>query len=161
MAGDLPPSDNKKPALSDDRIVALIDLGIGQSVGFSESKLSKERERVQVFYDGERPFKAHEGDSSYVSDDVWIAVESMKAQILDIFTQNARPVQFTPTGPDDIEGAKIRTDYVTHVLFDQNEGYGLLRDTIEEALKSRNGVVKCWWDIKSKWEYSEVNDVLM
>jgi hypothetical protein len=161
MAGDLPPSDNKQPKLSDDRIVAIIDLGIGQSVGFSESKLSKERERVQYFYDGERPFKAHEGDSSYTSDDVWIACESMKAQLLDLFTQNARPVQFTPTGPDDIEGAKIRTDYCTHVLFDQNEGYSLLRDTIEEALKSRNGIVKAWWDIKSKWEFSEVNDVLM
>lgn len=161
MAGDLPPSDNKQPKLDDARICAILDYGIGQSVGFSESKLSKERSRVQEFYDGERPHKAHEGDSSYVSDDVWIAVESMKAQLLDIFTQNARPVQFTATGPQDVEAAKIRTDYVTHVLFDQNDGYGILRDTIEEALKSRNGIVKAWWDVKSKWEYSEVNDVLM
>lgn len=155
------PADNKQPKLDDARIVAIIDYGIGQSVGFSESKLSKERERTQEFYDGIRPGKAHENDSSYVSDDVWIAVESMGAQLLDIFTQNGRPVKFTATGPNDVEAARVRTDYCTHVLFDQNDGYGLLRDTIQEALKSRNGIVKAWWDIKSKWEYSEVNDVLI
>lgn len=158
---DTPPSDNKQPALSDDRIIAIIDYGIAQSVGFSESKLSKERQRTQEFYDGERPGRAHEGDSSYVSDDVFIGMESMKAQLLDIFTQNARPVKFAPANAQDVVPAQIRTDYVTHVLFDQNDGYALLRDVIEEALKSRNSVVKAWWDIKSQFEYSEVNDVLM
>ncbi len=54
-------ADSKEPAMSDDRIIATIDLGISQAVGFSESKLSKERERVQRFYDGELPAKAHAG----------------------------------------------------------------------------------------------------
>jgi hypothetical protein len=152
-------AERKEPALDDDRICALIDHGIGQSVGFSESKLSKERERVQLFYDGERPLKAHAGDSGYVSDDVWIGVESMKAQLLDVFAANARPVKFTPTSAEDVPAAKIRTDYVTHVIMDQNPGYEIMRDTIEEGLKSRAGICKVWWDVKSKWEYTELSDV--
>lgn len=152
-------AERKEPALSDDRIVALLDLGIGQSVGFSESKLSKERQRAQEFYDGERPHKAHASDSSYVSDDVFIGIQSMGAQLLDVFAANARPVKFTPTSAEDVPAAKIRTDYVNHVLMDTNPGFEIMRDTIDEALKSRAGICKVWWDVKSKWDYSELSDV--
>lgn len=154
-----PSTGTKTPKLDDARIVAILDYGIGQSVGFSESKLSKERERVQYFYDGERPFKAHENDSTYVSDDVWQGVESMKAQLLDVFVSNSRPVKFNPTSADDVSAAVVRTDYCTHVVFDQNDGYGILRDTIEEGLKSRAGIVKVWWDVASKWRYMNLSDV--
>jgi hypothetical protein len=45
----------RRPKMDDDRIISIIEYGIGQSVGFAESKLSTERERVQFYYDGERP----------------------------------------------------------------------------------------------------------
>lgn len=152
-------SATREPKLSDEKICQLLDYGIGQSVGFSDSKLSKERARVQELYNAERPFKAHEGDSSYVSDDVWNSIESMKAQLLDVFSSNGRPVKFTPVNAQDVAPAQIRTDYVTHCIFNLNPGYEIFRDTIEEGLKSRAGIVKTWWDTKVKWSYKDLSDV--
>ena len=147
----------KEPKLSDDEIIAIIDHGIGQSVGFSESKLSKERERIQYYYDGERPRKAHPGDSGYMSLDVYEGCEDMKAQLLDVFTANTNPVIFNPVNAQDVQGAKIRTDYVKDVVFSQNEGYQLFHDTIDQALLARNGVVKVWWEAREEDEYEHVS----
>jgi hypothetical protein len=146
----------KRPKLTDDKIVAMIDYAVGQSVGFSESKLSKERERVQLYYDGRRPEKAHPGDSGYQSLDVYDGVEDMKAQLLDVFSANKRPVVFDAAYGEDPAAAKVRTDYVTDVLFNQNEGYQLFHDTIEEGLMDRNAVVKLWWQKDIRDEYVEM-----
>jgi len=143
----------KQPKMTDDQLVATIDLGIGQSVGFSESKLAKENERIQFYYDGERPKKTGGSDSGYNSLDVYDGVEDMKAQLLDTFSANKRPVRFDPANGEDLAGAKIRTDYVSWVLFNQNKGYKLFQDVIDQALLSRNGVVKVWWEPKIETEY--------
>jgi len=143
----------KRPAMTDDEIIRTIDLGIGQSVGFSESKLAKEFERVQFYYDGSRPRKSGGSDSGYNSLDVYDGVEDMKAQLLDTFSANKRPVKFDPANGEDIASAKIRTDYVSWVLFHQNRGYKLFQETIDQALLSRNGIVKVWWEPKVETEY--------
>src|ERR1700748_1653172 len=143
----------RRPKMDDDRIIAIIEYGIGQSVGFAESKLSVERERVQFYYDGERPHKQGPGDSGYNSRDVFVGVEDMKAQLLDTFAANKRPVQFDPVQGEPAEIAKQRTDYVSHVLFNQNQGFQLFQETIHEGLMARNSVVKVWWETMVKNEY--------
>ena len=82
--------------LSDSDIVAVIDYGVAQAIGLSDSRLSKERDIVTRYYDGECPKPAHHGDSKYVSLDVYEGVESMRAQLLEVFSGNARPVEFEP-----------------------------------------------------------------
>lgn len=154
-------ADEQKTKLDDGGILQIIDYGIGQSVGFSESKLSKERERVQYYYDGERPRKAHAGDSGYMSLDVFDGVEGMKAQLLDVFAANARPVSFNPVNGEDVAAAVIRTDYVTDVIFNQNPGYQLFQDTIELGLLNRNGVCKVWWETSEKTEHLEMADTTL
>ena len=143
----------KEPKLSDDRIVAIIDYGIGQSVGFSESKLSKERERVQFYFDGEFPRRTSAGDSSYNSRDVFDGVMDMHAQLLETFSANKRPVSFDMALGEDPDASRIRTDYVTDVIFNQNPGYHIFSDTILLGLLGRNGVVKVWWEEKFADEY--------
>lgn len=143
----------KRPAMTDDEIIRTIDLGIGQSVGFSESKLAKEFERVQFYYDGSRPRKTGGNDSGYNSLDVYDGVEDMKAQLLDTFSANKRPVRFDPMNGEDVGSAKIRTDYVSWVLFNQNNGYKLFQEAIDQALLSRNAVVKVWWEPKIETDY--------
>ena len=70
--------------MTDDAIVARLTYAVGQAVGFAESKLSRERQKVRRLYDGERPEKISAGDSGYVSRDVYDAVEAMKAQMLEL-----------------------------------------------------------------------------
>jgi len=152
---------DKVPKLSDDKIVALITYGVGQAVGFSESKLSKERARVQLYYDGVLPAKTSNSDSSYNSMDVFEGVENMSAQLIDTFSANKRPVKFDPAQGEPDAAAKVRTDYVTDVLFNQNGGYKLFEETIKAALKDRNSVVKVWWEPMVKTEYIHLADTTL
>src|ERR1700758_4145486 len=103
----------RETTLADDQIVEILNYQINQSVGYSESKLSKERERVLMYYDGELPRRAHAGDSGYQSLDVYSAVEEMKAQLLDAFSANLQPVKFIPSQGEPDIAAQVRTDYVT------------------------------------------------
>ena len=85
----------RDPKLSDDQIVEILNYQINQSVGYSQSKLSKERERVLMYYDGELPRRAHQGDSGYQSLDVYTAVEEMKARLLDAFAAQGCSTLYT------------------------------------------------------------------
>jgi hypothetical protein len=151
-----------QPTKMDDlKLVSILDYAIGQSVGFAESRLSKERTLVQEYYDGERPKRAHHGDSDYVSLDVYDSVESMRAQLLEVFSANNRPVSFSPSSGEDVESARIRTDYVTSVLFTQNRGYHVLSQTIQNGLMNRAAVVKVYWDSLNKTEYFHLSQPTM
>jgi hypothetical protein len=149
----------REPKLADDQIIQIIQQQIAQAVGYSESKLSKERERVLMYYDGELPRRAHAGDSGYQSLDVYSAVEEMKAQLLDAFSANLQPVKFIASQGEPDIAAQVRTDYVTDVIFNQNGGYGLFRDLIDAALIGRNGICKVWWEVKAKTEYVSLSDI--
>lgn len=151
--GEKAPLQGRIPKLSDDEIAAIVTYGVGKAVGFSESKLSKEQERIQQYYDGERPRIAHDRDSRYMSLDVYDGVQSMLAQLLETFSANNRPVQFVPMPGEDESASRLRTDYVTDVIHNQNPGYGIFHDTIESGLLFRAGVCKVYWDKLIDSEY--------
>lgn len=144
--------------MEDDAIVAMLQHGVGQSVGYSESRLAKEREYVLRHYDGERPFKAHSGDVGYWSLDVYDGIESMKAQLLEVFSGNGRPVEFLPAPGEPSQAAQTRTDYCTSVLFDQNRGHSILEAVIQDALMNRVGICKVWWDVRETTEHYDMTD---
>ena len=66
-------------ALSEDELVALCKDEIKGSIGYSDSDLSNEREKIMRYYHGELPKRQSNGNSSYVSQDVYDGVEGLKA----------------------------------------------------------------------------------
>lgn len=132
--------------LTDTEINGVVTGMIGQSVGWSDSKLARERADILDYYNGKKPQRLHAGSASYVSTDVYDAVESMKAQLLETFSTGYDIMQFTPQGPEDVEPARIATEYTKYVIFQQNNGYQIMSDTIHDGLIARVGVVKIYWD---------------
>ncbi len=61
-------------------------------------------------------------------------------------------VQFAPIGPEDVAAAEQETDYVNHVFMQQNNGFLVLYSFIKDALLSKVGVVKVWWDCRDEVE---------
>lgn len=110
------------------------------------STLSKERENVLKYYNGELPKRQHDGSSTYVSTDVFDIVEGFKAQLIELFRGNHEIVRFDPQQPTDVVDAQIATDYTSYVFFRQNNGDQIMSDTIDDALKARVGIVKVFWD---------------
>ena len=132
--------------ITKDELSSVVDRQIRTSVGFYDSKLSREREDVLDYYNGVKPKPSHAGNSKYVSLDVFDAVESMKAILLETFAAGSRIVTFEPQGEDDVQMAQQATEYCDYVLFRQNDGYHIFSDVIQDGLTSRAGVAKIYWD---------------
>lgn len=144
-----------KKTLTDEDIANVIDAKIKDSIVWPNSKLSKERERVTRFYNGELPLPQHKGSSSFVSTEVYDGVEMMKSQLLETFASGSGIIQFDPQNAEDVAAAHQETQYTDYVIFRQNDGYGIMSDAIHDGLTSRVGIAKVWWEKKVEYEDHE------
>lgn len=111
------------------------------------SKLSSERERALAYYNGEMSdMPAEPGRSQAVSLDVADTIEGIMPQLMEIFCGTDDVVKFDPVGPEDVEAAEQETDYINHVFMNQNHGFLVLYSFIKDALLSKTGVAKVWWE---------------
>ena len=135
--------DYKK--LSDAEIIALCDDSVGRSVGYHDSELSRERANVMEYYSGAMPKPIHDGNSKYVSLDVWNAVESMKAALLETFSAGNKIVHFDPQSAEDVKTASLCSAYADYVAFRQNDLYSVMSSVIHDGLIARAGISKVFW----------------
>ena len=139
-------AESRFKPITEDELASVVDRQVRQAVGFYDSKLSREREEVLDYYNGVKPKPLHSGNSKYISLDVFDAVESMKAVLLETFSAGSRIVSFEPQAPDDIPLAQAATEYCDYVLFRQNDGYKVFSEVIQDGLMARAGVAKIYWD---------------
>ncbi len=120
----------------------------------SASKLSEERAAALDYYLGDmsRDMPAPDGRSRAVSTDVADTVEGLMPSLMDIFTAGDEVVRFEPVGPEDVAAAEQETDYVNHVFMQQNPGFLVLYSFIKDALLSKVGIVKVWWETREEHE---------
>lgn len=111
-------------------------------------KLSSDRSDAMDYYNGDmsKDMPAADGRSSAVSTDVADTIEGLMPQLMDIFAGSDEVVRFEPVGPEDEQAAQQETDYVNHVFMQQNPGFMALYAFIKDALLSKVGIVKVWWE---------------
>jgi hypothetical protein len=114
----------------------------------SAIQLSEERARAMDYYLGrmDEDMPPEQGRSRAVSTDVADVIEGLMPQLMDIFAGSDEVVKFEPVGPQDVEAAGQETDYVNHVFMQQNPGFMVLYSFIKDALLSKVGIVKVWWE---------------
>jgi hypothetical protein len=127
----------------------------------SASKLSEERATALDYYLGDmnRDMPAPDGRSKAVSTDVADTVEGLMPALMDIFTSGDEVVRFEPVGPEDVAAAEQETDYVNHVFMQQNAGFIVLYSFIKDALLSKVGIVKVWWETREEHERETYYDL--
>ena len=131
--------------LTESEIVKMVEDNIKTSVGYYDSDLSRERKKVTEYYNASLPKPAHDGNSKYVSQDVYDAVQSMSAALLETFSSGSRIIRFAPQGPEDVKLAEVCSAYTDYQLFRKNDGFSIFRDVIFDGLTSRVGVAKVFW----------------
>lgn len=136
----------KTDDLTEDELLNLLERNLDASDPYSESLIGEQRDKAHRYYFGEPFGNEIKGRSHHVSRDVFDAVESTKALLLDTFTADRRVVEFTPQTNDDVVQARQATAWVNYLFYRQNNGYKILHDTIHDGLVSKLGVVKRWWD---------------
>ena len=132
-------------ALSDKELVSIVMEHARRSVGYYDTLLSKEREEVLQFYNGEKPRPHHSGNSRYVSLDVYDSVESLKASLLETFSAGNKTVKFAPENADDVLKAEVCTNYTDFVANRQNNLFQVMQTAIQDGLMARAGIVKVFW----------------
>src|SRR5262249_6307852 len=129
----------------------------------SASKLTEERAAALDYYLGDmsRDMPAPDGRSRAVSTDVADTVEGMMPTLMEIFSAGDEVVRFEPVGPEDVAAADQETDYVNHVFMQQNPGFLVLYSFIKDALLSKVGVVKVFWEsreLEERETYVDLDD---
>lgn len=114
----------------------------------TQAQLTQERTRAMDYYLGrmDDDMPVEEGRSQAVSKDVANVIDGMLPQLMDIFAGSDEVVRFEPVGPEDETAAQQETDYVNHVFMQQNPGFMILHSFIKDALLSKVGIVKVWWE---------------
>ena len=136
--------------ISDEKLITRIRGEITTSLGYMGDTISKQREQAMKYYYG-LPFGNEvEGRSQYVDSTVQDTIEWIKPSLMRVFASGDEMVKFNPHGPEDVEMAKQATDYVNYVFTKDNDGWEILYSWFTDALLSKNGIVKIWWD-----EYEE------
>ena len=127
----------------------------------SAAQLAEERADAMDYYLGHmnKDMPAQEGRSRAVSTDVADTIEGLMPNLMDIFAGSDEVVRFEPVGPEDEAAAAQETDYVNHVFMQQNPGFMVLYSFIKDALLSKVGIVKIWWEEREEEERETYYDL--
>jgi hypothetical protein len=127
----------------------------------SAARLAEERADAMDYYLGDmrKDMPAQDGRSRAVSTDVADTVEGLMPNLMEIFAGSDEVVRFEPVGPEDEAAAAQETDYVNHVFMQQNPGFMILYSFIKDALLSKVGIVKVWWEEREEESHETYYDL--
>jgi len=140
----------KNKNMSDSELASHLSSEIEQATGHMNSELSNQREDSMKYYLGEKFGNEIDGRSEIVTTDVRDTVEYIMPSLMRIFTTHNNVAEFEPQGPEDVQMAQQATDYVNYVFNKQNNGFKVLYDVFKDALISKTGIVKHYWEEKTE-----------
>jgi len=137
-------------AISDEQIASICRSEIDSSSGYAGGEISNERAEALNYYYGEPYGDEVEGRSQVVTREVMETVEWILPSLARIFTDAENLVEFTPTNPDDVSQAKLETKVSNYVYWKQNRGFYNTYTFLKDALLSKTGILKIYWDDADK-----------
>ena len=119
---------------------------IESAIGYLNDEIANDRAEAIDYYYGKTFGDEMEDRSQFVSTDVQDTIESVMPDFMEIFQGGDEVVAFEPMGPEDVDGSKQATEYVTHIWNKDNDGFTNSYDSIKNALLQKTGILKVWWD---------------
>lgn len=148
--------------ISDRELVAICEAHIQAASGSEGSELSDARSEAMDRYLGEPYGDEVEGRSQVRTREVMETVEWLMPSLMRIYADAENLCVFEPRGPEDEAQAQQETDLVSYAFWQQNRGFYNLYTFCKDALLSKTGVLKVWWDedhAEEREEYSGLDDV--
>lgn len=131
---------------TDSELLAKVEECERTSYGINDAALSHERAKAFKYYNGEPFGNEIVGRSQVVSRDVLDTIEAALPQLLKIFVSGDEVVKFDPRGPEDEETAEQETAAINYYAVEKNDGFAIFYTWFKDALLSKNGYVKVWWE---------------
>lgn len=141
---------------TDEDLLRLVGEERKASIGFGEGdseELTAAREIALAYAKGEmKDIPALPNRSRATATDVADAIETVLPDVLEVFFGGEDVVTFMPDGEHDEDAAQEETDFVKHVVFDENPGFLTAYTACKDALLTRTGVFHWWFEEKEKTE---------
>ena len=147
--------------ITEEELVTRIQGEVTDALGYGDT-VSQQRERAMEYYYGQPFGNEVEGRSQYVDSTVQDTIEWIKPSLMRVFASGDEMVKFSPHGPEDVKMAEQATDYVNYVFTKDNSGWEILYSWFTDALLSKNGIVKVWWeeyDEAQREEYTHLDEM--
>ena len=148
-----------KEKITEEELITRIRGEITDSLGYMGDTISHQREQAMSYYYGQPFGNEVEGRSQYVDSTVQDTIEWIKPSLMRVFASGDEMVKFTPHGPEDVQMAEQATDYVNYVFTKDNPGWEILYSWFTDALLSKNGIVKVWWEEYEEEEREEYRNL--
>lgn len=148
--------------IKDREIVAICESQIASAAGYTSGELSQERADAMDYYLGEPYGNEQEDRSQVVTREVLATVEAIMPSLMRIFSDRNNIVEFDPVGEEDEESAQQESDMVSYWFWKKNRGFYNLYSFCKDALQSKTGILKVWWDDSEKEtreEYRGLDDI--
>ena len=150
----------------DTELLHLVESNIHDSLGFIESETSRERQQALEYYLREPYGNEVAGKSQIVTGEVAEVIDGALPQIMKVFTQSSRAVEFEPVNEGDGPIAEQMTAYANHIFYKDNNGFELMHDWFKDGLLQKVGVIKAYWDDKKdisieKYDYLNEDELTM
>lgn len=156
-----PTPDHVEPSqtMTDDELCSYLVEHEQRAIGYYESEIATEQaQALDAYY--RRPYgDERAGRSQVVDGTVAITVDNALAAVLKPFVSSEEMVVFEPVGPEDEEIANQATEYVNFVINKDNNGFQIFHDWFKDALLSKVGVVKAYWEDLSHDTVERVHNV--
>lgn len=151
------PAPEEKRGMDDNELASLCAGHEQRAVGYYNSEIADEQAKAINYYYGKMDdLPALEGCSSVVDGTVGVMVDNALAAILKPFVSAEEVGTFNPRSEEDVEQADQATEYVNYILSCDNPGFQILHDWFKDALLTKIGVVKVWWEDKTRQETRQV-----
>lgn len=132
--------------MDDQQLLNFID---SEERAINDADLNSDRERALEYYYGRAVGRLAAptipNRSSYVSRDVSDTIDWIKPALMKTFMSGDSVCEFAPKGPEDVKAAEQETDYVNHVILQQNPAYEVFETWFDDALIQKNGYVVAFW----------------
>lgn len=154
--------DTSEPfkAMDEDEIEAIVSQAVDDAINFIADEIADKRIRAQEYFDGEVAIGAEEGRSSVVATKCRDTVRAVKPSIQRVFMSSPRPVEFVPSGPEDVASMEQASLYAA-AKFRQHNGFQILRDVTHDALIKKAGFTKTYWaeyDSPKVYDFTDLDD---
>lgn len=127
---------------------------IDDAISFIENEIGAQRAESLERFRGAPLGNEEDGRSQIVRSVVRDSVHGVLPSLMRVFFSTDRAVEFVPHGPEDVEQAEQASDYVNH-LVRENDGWTVLYSAFKDALYQKQGVVKYWHDESIEVSYHD------
>lgn len=140
----------------EDELLKIVGEERKRSIGFGEGdsgELTADREKALQYAKGQmNDVPSLPNRSRAVDSTVADAIETVLPDVLEILIGGDDIATFIPQGEEDEEPAQEESDYITHVVMTENEGFLNAYTVCKDSLLTRTGVFYWSWEENEKTE---------